>query len=201
MIDVFVKVYAPNVLRLGMAITAIERWRMEEEKGHCRLLLLGARGSLSLPYKNHSFDKLFDLDTFHVESKRYAEQHAESEVYVVADDDQLIVTRDFLQVGLEFFARWPDVGMMAGLMITGEVRDRGIAAWDSDSIGCPYFVRKGILTDIPDGDLSNFDTRLTEYVRSKGYKTGFLGTARYNHLGYGYSEVGKARGMEAAWQA
>ena len=219
MIDVFVKIYASNLIRLGMAMVTVERLMVDAERGEIRLHLLAAEGSMASP--NWVAEKQFPLDRFHIDAKCYAEAHAQSEIYVVFDDDQLIIGRDWLARGLEVFGRHPEVGMAAAHMITGEVPAPAGEEpfWECNSIGCPYFIRKGILTGpnnlhpdgqtmlggmelitIPEGTLSNFDTLLTEQVNQLRWKTGFLRHVRYNHLGSGYSLVGVALGNPTAWQ-
>ena len=49
MIDVFCRIYATNLIRLGMAITTVERLMLDAEKGSIRLKLLVAEGSLADP--------------------------------------------------------------------------------------------------------------------------------------------------------
>lgn len=200
MIDCFVRIYAGNLIRLGMAMATVERLMVDAERGDIRLSLLVADGSMAAP---HWAGKLIKpLDRFHIDSKRYAEEHAKSDVYVVFDDDQLILGKDWLDKGLRVMEKNPEYGMLACWMITGEVPagcgpDEHL--WQSSSIGCPYFVRKGILTDTPETPIAGYDTDLTNYVESKGWKIGFMRHVRYNHLGSGYSQLGLQLGY--GWAA
>ena len=122
MTDVFVRIYATNMIRLGMAITTVERLMLDAEAGRIRLRLLVAEGSLADP--NWAGILIKPLSRFHIDAKRYAEAHAKSDVYVVFDDDQLIIGKDWLERGLEFMEKHPDWGMAAAWMITGEVPDK-----------------------------------------------------------------------------
>jgi hypothetical protein len=190
MIDVFVRIYAGNLIRLGMAMTTVERLMVDAERGNIKLTLLVGDGSMAAPHWAGVLIK--PLERFHIDAKRYAEAHAKSEVYVVFDDDQLIIGKDWLERGLDFMAKYPKFGMASAWMITGEVPDKsgGADGWQESSIGCPYFVRKGILTDIPETPIVSYDTDLTKYVQSKGWKTGFMRHVLYNHLGSRYSQLG-----------
>ena len=111
---------------------------------------------------------------------------------MVFDCDQLVLGRDWLEQGLDFMAKHGEVGMAAMWAITGEVPDKsgGADGWYEDSIGCPYFVRKGILTDTPETSIASYDTDLTHYVQSKGWKTSFMRHVKFNHLGSQYSQLG-----------
>lgn len=190
-VDVFCRVYAGNLIRLGMAMTTVERLMVDAEAGNIRLKLLVADGSMAAP---HWAGKLIKpLERFHIEAKRYAEATAKSDIYVVFDDDQLILGKDWLDKGLRVMEKHPEVGMASAWMITGEVPEGDKADehfWESGSIGCPYFVRKGILIDTPETPIAGYDTDLTNYVKSKGWKTGFMRHVRYNHLGSRYSQLG-----------
>jgi len=203
MTDVFVRIYATNLIRLGMAMTTVERLMVDAERGNIRLHLLVAEGSMASP---DWAGKLFSpLSRFHIDAKRYAESKAKSPIYVCFDDDQLIIGKDWLDKGLAFMAANPDWGMASAWMITGEVPEGSgfEAGWESSSIGCPYFVRKGILVEssnhgqveqiinyFPETPIASYDTDLTKVVQSRGYKTGFMRHVRYNHLGSQYSQLG-----------
>lgn len=97
--------------------------------------------------------------------------------------------------------------MLSSWSVNGEVPEKGNGeVWPEASIGCPYFIRKYILNEqcrtpkgmlmlgspqaeLPDGELRNYDTILTQHVMSKGWKTGFLRNVRHNHLGLEHSQV------------
>lgn len=191
MIDTFVRVYATNLIRLGMAMTTVERLMVDAERGNIRLHLLCAEGTMAAP--DWAGKLIAPLSRFHIDAKRYAETKAKSEVYCVFDDDQLIIGKDWLDKGLRVMEQHPEVGMASAWMITGEV-PAGCGPdehfWESDSIGCPYFVRKGILLNTPETPIASYDTDLTHHVQKCGWKTGFMRHVRYNHLGSQYSQLG-----------
>lgn len=188
MIDVFVKVWCDTTLRLGLAMAVVERLRMFD---NARLHILCARDTLHLADWQ---DKRFlwcDKEKFWITTKAYAEQEAKSDIYVVVDDDHLAIGSDWLSQGCEVLGRHPEYGMVSSWSVNGEVPEKGSGeVWPEASIGCPYFIRKDILGKaLPDGELRNYDTILTQYVMSKGWKTGFLRNVKHNHLGYEHSQV------------
>lgn len=209
MIDVFVKVWCDTPLRLGLAMAVVERLKMFP---NARLHVLCAKDTLH--FAEWTEDKNFlwcDKDKFWITTKAYAEQAAKSDVYVVIDDDHLPIGKDWLSDGAATLGWNPDYGMLCSWSVNGEVPPGpGIDdVWESDSIGCPYFIRKGLLGDsLPNAPLPNYDTTLTNYLRHticrihkthegapelvvpcEGWKTGFLRNVRHNHLGMSYSQV------------
>lgn len=188
MIDVFVKVWCDTTLRLGLAMAVVERLKMFD---NARLHILCARDTLHLADWQ---DKRFlwcDKEKFWITTKAYAEQEAKSDIYVVIDDDHLPIGSDWLSKGCEVLGRHPEYGMLSSWSVNGEVPEKGEGeVWPEASIGCPYFIRKDILGKaLPDGELRNYDTILTQHIMSKGWKTGFLRNVRHNHLGMEHSQV------------
>ena len=133
-------------------------------------------------------------ERFHIESKQFAEDNAESEIYSVIDDDQLPIADDFFEVGAATLAAHPEYGMLAGFPLEYGLYGQPYAERKEDvieahSIGCPYLVRKGTLK-FPDGPLRQYDGILSKVVTDQGLKTGFARKCLYNHLGYGFSQIG-----------
>jgi hypothetical protein len=131
---------------------------------------------------------------FHVNSKKMAEDLAVSFIYCVMDDDQLPIADDFFEVGRATLDAHPEYGMLAGFPLEYGLHGQPYAHRTEDvieahSIGCPYFVRRGTLT-FPDGELRQYDGILSKVVTDQGLKTGFARKCVYNHLGYGFSQIG-----------
>lgn len=211
MTDVFVRVYAQNHLRLAMVNLALTRWLMEPDI--CVRVMVNEK-SMGRDVFYDGFPSgnmiLLDEDNFHIESKRIAEKEARSKVYVLADDDQLIIGKDWVNRGTEIYEYYSEsnkFAFIAGRSINGEVPDNslceegsillaGIAGQvcthPSNSVGTPYFTRKGLITDFPPGDEQgggSYDTIFSKHCIDKGYKVGFMRDLRFNHLGSGYSTV------------
>ena len=133
-------------------------------------------------------------EPIHITAKRYAEEHAQSGIYCVIDDDQLPIPDDFFRIGAAALEAHTDYGMLAGFPLEYGLHgqpyaDRKEDVIEAHSIGCPYFVRKGTLR-FPEGPLRQYDGILSKVVTDQGLKTGFARKALYNHLGYGFSQIG-----------
>ncbi|SRR5258708_3122463 len=175
MIDVFLRWYPQGELR--RAIASVVNLRLAEIQGiHVFLIPEG-------------------MPNYHIMSKSYAERVSASEIYCVIDDDQLPIADDFFKLGVEALANHPEYGMLAGFPLEYGLHGQPYAHRTEDvieahSIGCPYFVRKGTLS-FPDGPLRQYDGILSKVVTDQGLKTGFARRCLYNHLGFGFSQIGE----------
>lgn len=190
MTDVFVRVWADSLLRLGMAVAVVERLLMRRD---LHVVLLIAENSIEHPSFKATPSFSVPRTNFHVESKRFAEQFAQTDPYIVIDDDQLMLGSTFLQLWLKTQQEF-DVGLLSSWSVNGEVPapPEGFVPygwWPCESVGTPYLVRKGLLVDLPDGPLSQYDGILTRHLNDHGHTTGFARHVRHNHLGMGFSQV------------
>ena len=136
---------------------------------------------------------LFSIEEDTIKAKAMAEAVATSPVYVVADNDCLILGEGFVQKGLQIMERHPDYGLLAATSISDGDYPNGMAGrFELPEIipgycGGVAFVRKGILTKFETCTPTQVDgTIFTEMFR-KGYKSGYIPGLRFNHLGAGYS--------------
>jgi hypothetical protein len=202
-IDVFVKVWAASAMRAMLAGAVMERLAKFEDARVTALMAAGTTvdGTPRIPVTPNTEGfamATLPRDRFWITSKQYAEDHAESPIYVVLDDDHLPIGKDWLSAGVETLLRYPDFAMLSSWSINGEVsppQGGGRVSYvDADlfespsSTGTPYFVRRGDLGQLPDGPLESYDTVLSDHVRAKG-RIGFLRHVRHNHLGAHYSQV------------
>jgi len=200
MIDVFLRLWPETYLRAHLAGAVIERLNSE---GNVRLTIIRAEDSLIPPA--HFVDGVtLPRDRFHIDSKAIAADHAESDPFVIIDDDHLPLYQDWLEIGLRAMHDNPEYGLISSWSVNGEVRQgevdlgRRSPVWEeTESLGCPMFVRRGVLADLPEGEVTRYDTILTQHVRSRGWKVGFCSRLRHNHIGMGYSQVIGAHWMPA----
>lgn len=203
--DVFLRLWPESEIRMLMAKAVIERLLMDP-KADLHVIIpdpLSIDNSSQLTntwralHGNH--DRLHALyvphSTFHITSRLLADQHSLSPVYVIIDDDHLMLYNDWLDNGLEVMQLFPEYGAISAWSVNGEVplpppgaRGRS-QVWESGSIGCPVFVRKGVFSDVPVLPAHGYDTALTQYVQNRSWKTGFTWRVRYNHIGQGFSQV------------
>ena len=177
--DVFVRYWPQNRVREFLAKAILER--------------LALIPNLHLWKVNNVFD------CYHIDSKRFAEENASSEVYCVMDDDQLPLSANFFEKGQEALLGHPEYGMLAGFPLEYQFAgnpyaERKEEVIEAHAIGCPYFVKKGLLS-FPPGGLGYYDGILSKVVTDQGLKTGFARKCLYNHLGYGFSSVEAALGV------
>lgn len=212
--DLFVKVWASSVLRLGMAMSVIERCLLlDDARVH---VIICDQSLMPDELMKGWFPKLkswcdLPAEKFWISSKALAEDQAKSDPYVVLDDDHLPIGKTWLADGLRHMDSHPEYGCFSSWSINGEVPEGPVSGvrgefniWESTCTGTPYFIRKGILkpNEMPDGPLPNYDATLSEHIRSQcafphpndnqgadHWKIGFLRNVRHNHLGYGFSQV------------
>lgn len=194
MIDVFVRVFVSDDIRRAFFDACFARWEMQKDARVYLLIgeMIGPSphycGSVAVP------DIEFSPDSFHIDSKRKAEELAQSEIYCVIDDDQLILGQDFIRKGVENLGNHPQYGMLSATSISDGIFPEGRTRPSCDvvemhAIGCPYFVRKGTLKEFPKGPKEQYDGILSKVVTDQGLKTGLMPYVRYNHLGAGYSKA------------
>jgi hypothetical protein len=119
----------------------------------------------------------------------YAEKAATSDPYIVTDDDVVIHGKDWLRRGREVLLANPDYAIASTLsLIESENAAVGEGPiYPMHWVGAPMWIRKGILTDLPEMDLGGECRVIHEYVAAKGFKEGLIAGIRHMHLGYGFS--------------
>jgi hypothetical protein len=128
-----------------------------------------------------------------ISAKKRAEEQSRSSIYVVADNDCLILGENFVQQGLDIMSRHPDYGLLAATSIcdgdfaNGYPREGLAEVVPRHAVGGVAFVRKGILTEFRPCDVTQVDETICHEMKSKGYKTGSMPGLRFNHIGAGYS--------------
>lgn len=203
--DVFLRLWPMSEIRMLMARVVVERLRTHPDIDlHVIVpdpLSIDNSSQLTNTWRalrgNH--DRLHALyaphSMFHITSRLLADHCSHSPVYVIIDDDHLMLYHDWLEAGLEVMKWFPEYGTVSAWSVNGEVplpppgaRGRS-QVWESGSIGCPVFVRRGLFSDVPVLPAHGYDTALTQHVHKLGWKTGFTWRVRYNHIGQGFSQV------------
>jgi len=211
-IDVFVKVWPQHPLRERMAGLVLERLRMlegirlfalmHETGGPDALANLGFTGATCIA---------IGRQRYHEWTKFGAAQIAQSDVYVVMDDDHLPIARDWAVRGARVLLEHPRYALLASWSVNGEVVPELVQGslpgrpedddevFESIGLGTPYFARSGQIQPesflIPDTTAHTYDPRMSAMARDHG-RLGFLKGVRHNHLGIGFSTV-----SEAHWEA
>lgn len=127
----------------------------------------------------------------HMQAKRHAEQHATTDIYIVADDDCMPLGKDFVATGCATLRDNLAFGLLSAASViehhfyTEDTLSPNIVA--AHSVGGVAFVRKGILTEFRACPPNQTDDSICSEIVRKGYRTGFMPHVQINHLGYGYS--------------
>jgi hypothetical protein len=161
-----------NQLRRAMSEVCQNRWHMEPG---CRISVLTSKSA-----------------NFHIEGKRMAEQVARSPIYVVADNDCLILGENFVRLGIEIMGKHPEYGLLAATSICDGHFPSGRVYSVMEEVvpmqaGGVAFVRKGILKEFNDCQPNQVDDSICSEMKRKGHLTGYMPSLRMNHIGAGYS--------------
>jgi hypothetical protein len=120
----------------------------------------------------------------------HAERLAVSDIYIYTDDDVMPVGKNWVERGLKIMEAHPEYAVCSTLsLIEGE----NLAKGDGDiypmhMVGAPMWIRRGILTDLPEMDLNNECGKIHSCVVALGFKEGLLSNSlRHMHLGHGFS--------------
>jgi len=196
---VFLRIYGSGWLRSAFAIVSLARWQLENAMGSINLhLLIGHVDAGDTLLDAAIFHSIYSSKTgliggnFQARARQYAEDNAKSSIYLVVDDDQLIIGENWVQNGIECLHRHPEYGILSGWSINNEVPEGpGIdEVWEvPSSVGCPHFIRKGTVPIIPEAGLGMEDAAFCAVVHEKNLKTGFIRNLRYNHLGAHFSSI------------
>jgi hypothetical protein len=191
-VDLFIRTFEPGVpdlgwgslgIRRGMAMSVTARWALQPDV-HPTILC-------NEFYSTALDIRIVDHIGFHMKSKRAAERLSKSPVYVVCDDDCLILQKNFISMGLMAMRSFPEFGMIGGWNITDDPDCSGHAGLVEKDPGGIVFVRKGILTDFEDHGADKVDGSLADEMRRKGHKVGVTQVSKFNHIGSGYSLTSK----------
>lgn len=190
MTDVFVRVFTSSELRLGFAIATVARWKMQRDVRVCPLVWDGG-----LPY---DFNCGFWSSYVNIPECPYAslslqaaEMIAQSDPYIICNDDNLPYGQDFVSNGLKIMQRNPEYGCVSGVVVNGEGFPvegfHGPEITEIHAVGGLVFLRKGIVTEFPALEDPFWDGERHRQVVAKGFKSGYARDLQYLHMGAKFS--------------
>lgn len=188
MIDCFIRVYAQNELRLGMAIATVARWKLQPE---VRIHIL--QWDKGLPYNwNLPVAQIEWIPdggpTFATRCQQFIESTAEGQFYISTDDDALIYGQDFVTRGLKTMEENEDLGYLVALDLVDKVEQKPAPGLHySHALGAPGFTRKGLITEFPDMQNQFWSIEVHRQMKEKGFKQAVDPDLVFVHLGRGYS--------------
>jgi hypothetical protein len=187
MIDVFLCTAADEPIRQQMFTLTSARWA-QEAGIHLHII-----NPTRLECDPHEFQRLRRI---------YADEHADTSIYVVADDDCLLPGRSPLPDVVPLMEQYSEFAVLSLLPANANIypwtpSDRQVICNDDVmehvSVGGIRFCRKGLLKIWPDmeGHRPVYDKVQCEQIRREGRRVGYARQFKMNHLGEGYSGIWK----------
>lgn len=191
MVDVFIRVFSSNELRLGFAIASVARWKMQKD---VNVHVLQWSGGLPHDFACDAVKIANDPALpFAAASLLEAESWAQSDPYIIANDDALIYGQDFVQNGLKIMEKYPDFGCVSGAVVNGDqFRFDGPELTEIHAVGGLVFLRKGLVTEFPPLEDCYWDLERHRQVTAKGFKSGYTRKCPYLHMGANFSVANPA---------
>jgi len=130
---------------------------------------------------------------FAAESLHMAENLAQSDPYIIANDDALIYGQDFVENGLRIMEKYPDFGCVSGAVTNGDqYKLEGLELTEIHAVGGLVFLRKGLVTEFPPLEDAYWDIERFNQVTAKGFRSGYTRMCPYLHLGANFSVANPA---------
>lgn len=125
---------------------------------------------------------------FATASLELAEQLAESDPYIISNDDVLIYGLDFVQNGLRMMETHPDFGIISGVVTNGhEQYSSEEDVHEIHAVGGLVFLRKGLMKQWPPLEDGYWDVERHRQIVAAGYKSGYTKHCPYLHMGAKFS--------------
>lgn len=130
---------------------------------------------------------------FQVGRRTWAEEVAETHIYIVADDDCLLMEPDWVERGLSVLDSYPTLAQLSGYPTNATIYPTGdnhanFQFHENQSICGTYFQRKGLMTEFPPLSEHSYSRTQADWFRSNGYVVGLTPLLHFNHLGEGFSQ-------------
>jgi hypothetical protein len=178
-------------MREGLARAVLAFWA-EQPTARLMILEFGKWAAVATRnFRTHVVGHWPGVDSDRVR-RDVAEQLAETDPYVLADEDCWLLGKGTLESGEKLFHRYPGYGQLSfrttpdnpqpvpGLFLDGNI-------FESPSCGGVRVIRKGILTNFPPSGPHGYDEYHCAAMHRKGFRTGYFTDLRAHHLGYLWS--------------
>lgn len=189
--DVFVRVFSSNELRLGFAIASVARWKMQKDVN-----LHVLHWYKNLYYEFECFTEFIDNHEsmpFAAGSLKRAEELANSNPYIIANDDTLIYGQDFVENGLRVMRENPDYGVISAAAVNSDqYKFDGPDIFEIHAVGGLVFLRKGLVTEFPPLEDAYWDCERDRQVKAKGFRSGYTKHCPYLNMGANFSVANPA---------
>ena len=197
MIDVFVRAAPETQVRLFLEFAAIERWKLEPD---INLRVIWRNGSIATRFSECSVlpEIFLTAENFQWTSRDYADKHATTDPYILADSDHLPLGANFVQRMQKLWREYDAnnyVMIGANSILASENQTQYISdpqpVYDAPhAMGATMMHRKGILDYSSfKGIASKQDSYVCDFMRAKKMRFAYFRDIHYLHLGYGLSQV------------
>lgn len=191
-VDCFIRVFSSNELRLGLAIATVARWKMQQD-ARVTVVRCVDPGLLNYDFGCDSIAEPNCEIPFATESLHTAENNAESDPYIISNDDCLIYGQDFVQNGLRVMRNNPDFGCVSGAVTNGDQYQLdGPEIHEIHAVGGLVFLRKGLVKEFPPLEDCYWDLERHRQIVQAGFKSGYSKWMPYLHLGARFSVANPA---------
>jgi len=185
--DVFVRVFSSTEMRLGFAIATVARWKMQRD---VRVRVVAWPEGIKYDFRTGQNCYFNDDKPFATQSLELAERLADSDPYIICNDDNLPYGQDFVIKGLDIMKRYPDYGVISGVVVNGDGSEfelNGPEVKEIHAVGGLVFLRKGLVTEFPALEDPSWDLERHRQVVEKGFKSGYARDLPYLHMGAKFS--------------
>ena len=205
-VDVFIRFAPKDRIRMGIATACIARWRSDPL---VRLrMLVPNEIKLSCPftvadYTELSWETAIPFENFHFGTRQYADEHAETEPYLMVDDDEMPLGKNWTEYAIKLWRlynsdrkyvmmvgrsalRAEDVTQHHERLKTSRIEVEEMPYW----WGCPYMSYKGAVPYREmKGRADQQDPVVEAWARENGKKQALCMNLYYNHFGLSFSQV------------
>lgn len=198
MTDVFLRLAPKSPLRLHLAAAVYARWLEELTISFHPIWMEGTFQAFDEAVSDVPTFCEVELpeENFQWTSRRYAEEHAESDPYIFCDDDHLVLGKDFAPRLLEEWVKHPGyVLLTASSAVRGETPYPG-TLWQEGvyeqvaCVGATMVHKKGVIPYHQfSGKASMQDSVVCDWLAAHGHKFALSKAVHYLHLGFGLSQV------------
>jgi len=184
--DVFIRVFSSSELRLGFAIATVARWKMQRD---VRVTVLQWAQGRPYDFGCNTQRLLHRTEAPYAAcSLSTAEAFAQSDPYIICNDDNLPYGQDFVIKGLGIMERNPEFGCVSGVVVNGDqYKMDGPEITEIHAVGGLVFLRKGLVTEFPPLEDPSWDLERHRQVVEKGFKSGDERDLPYLHMGAKFS--------------
>jgi len=178
-------------MRLGFSIATVARWKMQKDVRVTTLVWSEGRW-----YDFKTDDRSIENtpeSPFATASLKLAEELAQSDPYIICNDDNLPYGQDFVSKGLGIMERNPEYGCVSGVVVNGEgYKMDGPEITEIHAVGGLVFLRKNLVTDFKPLEDAYWDGYRHAQVIAKGFKSGYARDLPYLHMGAHFSVANPA---------